>query len=357
MPEDDYNLQHIRVISPSNEAIRKRPGMYFGSTDDRAIDLFIYELVANALDCYLAGTATFVSVEIEDDRIIVTDDGNGLPFDRPSEIEGTTLATKFLVDFHATASADGHTPHIHVGSSHGLGLAVLNAGSSCFEVRSWRDGMLWEQKFSQGVAISQPKIIDRGTDKGTRIEAIPDPEIFKNAKPRLNAIRFNLFELAHLVKGVEIRWQRERFYSDRGLVQLLPFVSIDLFDPFDRDRDKYQTFQATIQHDRLKIDAVAAGGLLPDIAAINTKIYAWVNGQRMIYGGSHVVGFLKALDDVNWHPEILMIHATMFDPKLTGSLNTRLVAPDLVEVVREALREPLDLYCTSLGNADPRSRS
>jgi DNA gyrase subunit B len=347
MPEDSYNSDQIQVIS-GIEGVRKRPGMYFGRTDSFGTEQFVYELVANALDCYLSGTATFVSVEIEKGTITVVDDGSGLPFDLPSQIAGVSLATEFLTTIHSTGSRDGHAPHVHARSIDGVGLAILNAASSQMKIQSWRDGVRWEQRFERGMPLCQPIIIDRGTDRGTRIEITPDPELFKGSQPRLDVVRRNLFETAHLIKGIEIRLNRERFYAPQGLVQMLPFMGANL-DPYDRYAN-FLPFHTTVKSDRVLIDAVACGS----IAKKQPTIYSWVNGGVSIEDGSHVNGFLKALKQVNWRPAFVMIHVVMFDPEFAGPTKTKLVAPKIAKIVRAALQEPLEHYCDRLKSADRR---
>ena len=345
MPEDAYNSEQIQVIS-GIEGVRNRPGMYFGRTDSFGTEQFVYELVSNTLDCYLSGTATFVSVEIEEGNITVVDNGLGLPFELPSEIRGVSLATEFLTTLHSTGSRDGHAPHVHARNIHGVGLAILNAASSQMKIQSWRDGVLWEQRFERGVSLCKPTIIDRGTGRGTRIEVTPDPELFQRSQPRLDVVRRNLFETAHLVKGIEIRLNRERFYASQGLVQLLPFMgaSVNLYDR----HTNFLPFHTTVKSDRVLIDAVACG-------SITTKqplIYSWVNGGVSVEEGSHVNGFLKALQQVNWQPALVMIHVVMFDPEFAGPTRTKLVAPKIAKIVRAALQEPLEHYCSNRRQAD-----
>jgi DNA gyrase subunit B len=119
--ETDYQSSQIQVLS-GVEAVRKRPGMYFGSTDSSAMAMFVYELVANVLDLYLAGTATFVHVSIDDNNITVVDDGLGLPFDLPGDLDEMSLATNFLSYLHFTGTVDAHAPHLHIKHGYGIGL-------------------------------------------------------------------------------------------------------------------------------------------------------------------------------------------------------------------------------------------
>jgi DNA gyrase subunit B len=339
MPDNSYDTQHIQVIS-GIESVRKRPGMYFGSTDASGMGLFVYELVANVLDAYLAGMATFVSVDIDGDTITVVDDGQGLAFDLPSDIAGVSLATKSLTTLHFTGTEDGHAPHVHVKYASGMGLAVLNAASSAMKIQSWRDGVRWEQRFCQGIALDVPTIIDRGNHRGTRIEITPDPEIFKGAKLRSNIIRWHLFETAHLVRGIEVRFGRERFYAPEGLVQLLPFIDTN---------NSYLAanklpFHTTIKVEGVFIDAVAGGQL----SSKEPKIYSWVNGGMSALGGSHVDGLLTALEELGWNPAVVMIHVIMFDPAFAGPTKAKLDVPRIMELVRSTLIEPLQEYLSQV---------
>jgi DNA gyrase subunit B len=338
MPEDSYDAQQIQVIS-SIEGVRKRPGMYFGSIDSSGIELFIYELVANVLDAYLADMATFVSVDFDGNTITIVDDGQGLPFDLPSDIVGMSLATKSLTTLHFTGTEDGHAPHVHVKYASGMGLAVLNAASSTMKIQSWRDGVRWEQRFCQGIALDAPTIVEHGNHRGTKIEITPDPDIFKGAKLRSNTIRWHLFETAHLVKGIEIRFGRERFYAPEGLVQLLPFIDPDKSDL----AANILPFHSTLKVEGVLIDAVACG----QISSKESKIYSWVNGGVSESGGSHVDGFLTALDELVWNPAVVMIHVVMFDPEFAGPTKAKLDVPSIMELVRSTLIKPLQEYSNS----------
>ncbi len=329
--------------------------MYFGNTSAQATEQFVYELVANVADCYLSGTATFVSVSIESGKITVMDDGPGLPFDIPSDLLGVSLATQFLTDLHFTGSNDGHAPHVHVRHFHGVGLAVLNFTSSQLKIQSWRTGVLWEQEFCQGVPLTPPQIIEPDTNIlstqcGTKIEITPDPEIFQGSQPRSNIVRWYLFETAHLVKGIEIRFQQERFYAPQGLVQLLPFLQPDRSEPFSPSLASDLPFQLTVEIEHISIDAVAQG-----ITQQSTKIYSWVNGGMMSQGGSHVDGFRQALLDVNWQPELVMIQVVIGEPAFAGPMKAKLAVPKVAQIVQDAVIEPLRQHLLLLRPPDSAS--
>jgi DNA gyrase subunit B len=361
-PLNEYDTEQIQVLTLP-ESIQKRPGMYFGSIGPPAIEQFIYELVSNVLDCYLSNTATFVKIAIDGDMIIIIDDGPGLPFELPSDIDETSLATKFLTVLHSSGSADAHAPHIHIPNSFGCGLAILNAASSQLRVQSWRNGERWEQQFVAGKPLSKPIIIARASDaannslRGTKIEIVPSPELFPRAQPRMDLVRWHLFEAAHLVKGIKIIFQQEQFYAPQGLVQLLPFLHVDpahlYFDRWNRQYLGTQTFHHTIKSNQVLIDVVAHDATNEMILAIaetpqSPQIYSWANGAMLPYGGSHVEGFLRALAEVNWQPKFLMIHVVMFNPEFAGPTRTKLVVPAISQIVYEALLHPLQLYVDTL---------
>jgi DNA gyrase subunit B len=345
---EDYDTSQIQVIS-SPADVRKRPGMYFGSTTAAATEQFVYELVANVADCYLSGTATFVSVKIDAGKITVNDDGPGLPFDISSEINGVSVATKLLTVMHYSGSADGHAPHVHIRSSLGVGLAVLNFASSQLKIQSWRAGVLWQQEFQQGVPLTNPSIVDTSTSqRGTMIEITPDPEIFGGSQPRSNVVRWRLFETAHLVRGLEIRFQQERFHAPQGLVQLIPFMNfIDRSDPFLPPITMPPPFHLTVRSHDISIDAVAWGNIHSSQSSEVTQTYSWVNGGISAAGGSHVTGFMTALQQIQWQPAGLMINVTMFDPEFAGPTRTQLAVPKIAEIVSKALTDPLQQHLLS----------
>ncbi|MBH8577132.1 hypothetical protein I8752_29970 [Nostocaceae cyanobacterium CENA369] len=316
------------------QAIRRRPGMYFGSTSTKGVEHFVYELVANVLDAFLVNQATFVNVEINEAVISVTDDGLGLPFDEPSDENAVSLATKFLTRIHSTPSRNEHAPHVHM-TMLGIGLAPMNAASSQLTVRSWRSGALWEQRFSRGFTLGSATIIERGNGRGTNIEVIPDPEIFRQAKPRWGVIRRALFETAHLYSGFKIGFHQERFYAPKGL-QMLGFM---LLDPLSLDNEPNAVpFHVTMHYENVFIEAAAFGD------GPRTRMFSWVNGARTPKHGSHVEGFSQALKEVDWNPSLGLIHIIMYDPRFAGPVRHQLDVPHIRKLVQDALRESLRQY-------------
>ena len=130
-----YSAKNIKIVS-SIEGIRKRPGMYFGDVDNGGANHIIYELIANSIDQFLSGNATHIKINIEGDQIVISDDGCGLPFDKPSPESKISLAEYYLTNLHHTATADGHAPHVHVCRGSGLGLVAVTAGTSKLQIES-----------------------------------------------------------------------------------------------------------------------------------------------------------------------------------------------------------------------------
>ncbi|MDX2240778.1 MAG: ATP-binding protein [Leptolyngbyaceae cyanobacterium bins.302] len=346
---------------PSNqeviEHIRRRPGMYFGNAGVSGVEQFVYELVSNVIDTYLANQATLVSVKLTDASIKVTDDGTGLPFDESSDIDGISLATKVLTHVHWTRSWDEHAPHIHI-SRLGLGLAPLTAASAELTVTSWRSGKLWEQKFSKGFAQTTATIVRTGSGRGTSIEVTPDPELFGQARPRPGVIRRALFEAAHLFSKFAIEFQEERFWVPNGL-QDLAFILCD--SHCIEEALNPEPFHITFQAENILVEAAAFGSRRSRLFSLigsqvitgyissrtkrtQTRVFSWVNGARTPDGGSHVEGFLQALSQVGWKPALILIHVVMYEPEYAGPIRTKLNVPHIREFVCRTLLEPLHQY-------------
>jgi DNA gyrase subunit B len=314
--------------------------MYFGDVGARGVEQFVYELVANPLDSYLANQATFVNVELNGTTISVVDDGPGMPFEQPSDLDGISLATKSLTHIHWTPSEDNHAPHVHLVTS-GIGLAIVCIGSAQLTARSWRSGELWQQHFVRGIAQGSATVVEQGNSRGTSIEVIPDPEIFGQAKPRLELIRKALFETAHLFSGLKIGFDQERFYASQGL-KMLGFVLLDL-DPLDLRIDAKETmpFHVTLRHEDVWVEVAVFG---EQRSPARARTFSWANGARTPEHGSHVQGLAKALKEVDWKPAMKLIHVVMYELKFAGPMKTKLDVPQIEELVHSIVREPLHEY-------------
>jgi len=211
---DDYTAGKIKVLK-GLEAVRKRPGMYIGSTGPRGLHHLVYEVVDNSIDEAMAGYCTGIQVTIlEDNAIRVVDDGRGIPVDEhPTEkIPGVELA---MTTLHAGGKFDRTTYKVS-GGLHGVGVSVVNALSESLEVTVRRDGREYHQEYARG--LKKTDLEDRGPadGSGTTIVFRPDPEIFPDLEYNFDTLSTRLRELAFLNKGLEIVLADERHVDEEG---------------------------------------------------------------------------------------------------------------------------------------------
>jgi len=331
----------MKKITPLThvQAVRKRPGMYFGEINSTAVNVAIYEAVANSIDQFLNGSASKVSINIVGDLVTVVDDGNGLPFlESAPKDNRMNKVESYFVNRHDAPTADGHAPHIHVFGG-GLGLAVLNAGSESIEVESSNGNKIYKQKFGKGKIQSSCSIEDSDIPAGTKLRFVLDKEIFEDYLSDLAEMRKTLFELSHFYPGLIIEFQDERFVSNRGLSDLALIKSprVSSFQPTEmRVRFDYSSLQNDVH---LQVGAVGT--------AQETEIISWVNGVESIDGGSHVIGLKAALEKSGWTPRIALIHIVMHDPRYARPVKDELVNPEIEKIVENSLKHALERFVKS----------
>ena len=234
-----YNAKDIMVLE-GLEPVRKRPGMYIGSTGVEGLHHLIWEIVDNAIDEAMAGYAKHVSLEIfEDGKVAVTDDGRGIPVETHSQTKKSALETVMTV-LHAGGKFGGEGYKVS-GGLHGVGASVVNALSSYVEARVWRDGGEFVQEYVRGVPKAKVKRVGSSDKTGTRITFAPDPEIFQTVEWNERTILERLRQEAYLTKSVRITFIDRRakppkphvFYFDGGLLgycrqHVIGFVALHL---------------------------------------------------------------------------------------------------------------------------------
>ena len=199
---DSYNASHIQVLD-GLEAVRKRPGMYIGSTSIDGLHHCVYEVVDNSIDEALAGYCDHVRVNIMKGNIIeVTDNGRGIPVDMHPTEKVSALQT-VMTKLHAGGKFDNDSYKIS-GGLHGVGVSVVNALSEWLEVTVARDGKLYYQKYLHGVPVAPVKVIGDSDKKGTKILFYADRTIFETLEYKFDVLSNRLRELAFLNKGVKI---------------------------------------------------------------------------------------------------------------------------------------------------------
>jgi topoisomerase-4 subunit B len=207
----EYGAQHIEVLE-GLEPVRRRPGMYVGGTDERALHHLFAEVIDNAMDEAVAGHASFIEVEMAADGFVtVTDNGRGIPVEPHPKFKKKSALEVIMTTLHAGGKF-GHEVYETSGGLHGVGVSVANALSETMEVEVARDQQLWRQTYKRGKPTGPIKLVQKSIKRrGTRIRLKPDPEIFgKDAAFRPARVFRQAKAKAYLFGGVEIRWSCDK---------------------------------------------------------------------------------------------------------------------------------------------------
>ncbi len=295
---NDYNAGQIQVLK-GLEAVRKRPGMYIGSTSARGLHHLVYEVVDNSIDEAMAGHANRVDVTIHpDDSITVVDNGRGIPVDvHPTEkIPAVELALTVL---HAGGKFDneGEGSYKVSGGLHGVGVSVVNALSERLRVEVRRDGQIHEMSFSRGDKTQELTVIGKTKERGTTVTFKPDPEIFEETSYAFDTLSNRLRELAFLNRGVFISLTDERpaaeeggearrdtYHYEGGLKEFVEYL-----------RGTRKPLHPEVVHvEASKPEAEIEIAFQYD-DGYNENTFTFVNNINTHEGGTHLTGFKSAL--------------------------------------------------------------
>ena len=284
----DYNADSIQVLE-GLDPVRRRPGMFIGSTDVRGLHHLVWEVVDNSIDEAMAGHATHVEVRmLEDGAVRVTDDGRGVPVGRhPSGKDALEIVHTVL---HAGSKFGGGGYKVS-GGLHGVGVSVVNALSEWLRVESARDGSVWAQEYSRGTPTTPVrKVGPQGDRRGTTTTFKADPEVFETVEFSFDTIAQRLRESAYLNKGLWIRLlddraDRERsFYFEGGLVSFVRHLNKNKEPLHSRPiyvdkREGSTSIEVALQYN----DSYAE------------NVFSFANNINTVDGGSHMTGFRAAL--------------------------------------------------------------
>ncbi len=289
--EHEYGQEQIQVLE-GLEPVRKRPGMYIGSTDERGLHHLVTEIVDNSIDEALAGYCNQIDVEInKDGSCSVTDNGRGIPTGIHPK-EGKSAVEIVLTKLHAGGKFGGGGYKIS-GGLHGVGLSCVNALSEWLEVEVFQNGNHYKQVYNRGIPQRDLQIIGKSDKTGTKVTFMPDSEIFETTTFDFDIIKSRLRELAFLNKGIKIIAtdhrvdKQEIMHYEGGIVEFVDQMNIS----------KETVFPKPIYIE----DSIKGGEIeicLQYNDSYNEVIHAYANNINTQEGGTHLEGFKKALTKV-----------------------------------------------------------
>lgn len=355
-----YNAQDITVLE-GLEAVRKRPGMYIGSTGQRGLHHLIYEVVDNSVDEALAGEATHVDIVIHpDNRVVVTDDGRGIPVDM-HEKEGRPAAEVVLTVLHAGGKFGDGGGYKVSGGLHGVGVSVVNALSEQLELRIWRDGFEWVQNYERGKPMTELKKGDKTDRRGTQITFLPDLEIFEEIEYDDTVLVQRFRETAFLTRGLKIDFadlrgegEKHSFQYDGGIVDFVHFLH-------SQGTRSPLTKKVAYIHDETEVGEVEVAMQWND--GFQESLLSFANNINTHEGGTHLSGFRSALTrtlnayarssgelrekDDNLTGEDVregltaIISVKLGEPQFEGQTKTKLGNPPMEGFVQQAVNKGL----------------
>ena len=363
-----YTAGDIQVLG-GMEAVRRRPGMYIGSTDQRGLHHLIFEIVDNSVDEFMAGQCSKVDILIQENGSVrVEDDGRGIPVDiHPTT--GISGVETVMTTLHAGGKFGGKAYTVS-GGLHGVGASVVNALSSWLRVEVYRDGKLYHQEFSKGE--SQTELISEKLDKsskgktGTVISFIPDSETFEEVKYEFDVLAQRFKEMAYLNKGIEVS-----FRSDWN-ADLWPNNQVSYH--FDGGISSYvrnlNQNREVLHRDPIYVEKQVNGTIVEAALQYNDSfnefVHSFANCINTEDGGSHVTGFRAALTRVindygrkqklikEGEPNLsgedtrdgltAVLSVKVTDPQFEGQTKNRLGNPEVRNQVETVVAEALQIY-------------
>jgi DNA gyrase subunit B len=359
---NDYTAQDIQVLG-GLEAVRRRPGMYIGSTDQRGLQHLVYEIVYNSVDEAMAGCCNSITITLLNDNYIkIEDNGSGIPVDT-HPVTGKSALETVMTTLHAGAKFGGR--HYQVsGGLHGVGASAVNALSSWLRVDVKRNGKIYRQEYKKGVPQSDLQIVGDArdiNDTGTTTTFLADQEVFGDARYDVDALLQRLREVAYLNKDLEINFRDETkdttttFYFEGGIVSFVRHLN--------RNRVVQHRYPIYVSK---SINGVSVEAALQYNDGFSESINAFANCVNTPDGGTHLTGFRTALtrvlnnyaqknkllkeDDPNLSGDDVregltaIISVRLPEPQFEGQTKAKLGNPEIKGIVENAVDEGLSLY-------------
>ena len=366
--DDEYSASDIQVLE-GMEAVRKRPGMYIGSQDQRGLHHLIYEIVDNSVDEFMAGYCSAVNITIrEDGSVNVVDDGRGIPVDE-HQATGMTALETVMTTLHAGGKFGGKAYAVS-GGLHGVGASVVNALSTWLRASVTRDGNVYRQEYSRGKSMGEmtSESLSNGSSghTGTAIEFMPDTEIFSELVYDFSTLSNRFKEMAYLNKGLQItfksewhasRWPNNEvtYYFDGGISSFVRGLNQNRGVVHENPIYVEKDFEGT------KVEVA-----LQYNDSFSEFVYAFANCINTEDGGTHVTGFRSALTRVlndygrkqklfkDTEPNLsgedtregvtAVISVKLKDPQFEGQTKNKLGNPEARTQVETVLGEALQIF-------------
>jgi len=356
---DGYNATHIQVLE-GLEAVRRRPGMYIGSTGSRGLHHLIFEVVDNSIDEVLAGHCSQVKIIIhKDNSVTVIDDGRGIPVENHPQ-QNRPAVEVVLTTLHAGGKFGGDSYKV-AGGLHGVGVSVVNALSEWLEVEVNRDGKIYHQRFERGNRVTELKIKGFAKRTGTKVTFLPDREIFEKIDFENEIIVPRLREIAFLNKGTKIFYKdnrtnlEEQFRFEGGIAQFISFIN----------QGKEVTPKKPLYLEK-EINGCQVELAMQYHSGYNETIYSYANNIHTGEGGTHEYGFKVSLtrlindyarktgalkdNQSNLTGEDIregltaIISVKLMDPQFEGQTKTKLGNSEVRSIVDAVCYEGIESY-------------
>lgn len=293
-PANDYGASSITALE-GLEAVRKRPGMYIGSTDTKGLHHLVWEVVDNSIDEHLAGHCTDIWVTIHpNNSITVKDNGRGIPTGIHEKLKKSALEVVMTV-LHAGGKFDKDSYKVS-GGLHGVGVSCVNALSIQLRAEVHRDGKRFEQEYKQGKPLYDVRMIGDTDYRGTIISFLPDPEIFETDEYKFDVLAHRLRELSYLNKGLRLSLVDEREKEEDGSFKTELFFSEGGLQEFVIYLDEAKTpliekpIYITANEDNVEVEVAMMYN-----TSYSENVVSFVNNISTRDGGTHVSGFRRAL--------------------------------------------------------------
>ena len=297
MPKDTYGSSNIQILE-GLEPVRKRPGMYIGSTGEKGLHHLVWEIVDNSIDEALAGICTHIEVEILPDGFIsVSDNGRGIPTAIHKKT-GESAAEAVFTVLHAGGKFDGSSYKVS-GGLHGVGASVVNALSEKLEVIIKRDGKIFKQEYERGKRLYKLKIIGETEEHGTKVTFKPDAEIFRDTTTFVfETIRVRLQQSAFLNRGLRITLTDSRVQDQVKSVSYCYEGGIKEYVEYLNKNKSSNPIHNNIFYVSKTIDKIEVEIAMQYTEDYNSSIYSFINNIHTPEGGTHEEGFRNALTRV-----------------------------------------------------------